>query len=266
MWNCPAFVDTLKLRPQGLPYAQDRLTRTRQSCGDRCPGYLSLLWRLSLRAWAGYFGFKRARSLMDCAAELVSNVREYPWTFRQGMNCFNFVRLRCQSDSLRNKPENLGRLAVNRPGFSEAVWIKLRGYGHGLQLSVVARFGLGRWDIADRFKDASVIEPVHPFECGEFHRRGVAPGPSAMNDLSFEQAIDRLGERTIVVIADAADRGLDPDFGQAFGVPNGDLLLRFNWSSQWPCGPVAGIRQTPRQVSSSRGFDRVPGRGVGRCS
>jgi putative transposase len=30
--------------------------------------------------------------------------------------------------------------------------------------------------------------------------------------------------------------------------------LRFNWSSQRPCGPVAGIRQTPRQVSSSRGF------------
>jgi putative transposase len=32
------------------------------------------------------------------------------------------------------------------------------------------------------------------------------------------------------------------------------VQLRFNWSSQRPCGPVAGIRQTPRRVSSSRGF------------
>jgi transposase InsO family protein len=32
------------------------------------------------------------------------------------------------------------------------------------------------------------------------------------------------------------------------------VQLRFNWSSQQPCGPVAGIRQTPRQVSSRRGF------------
>src|SRR3978361_274513 len=29
--------------------------------------------------------------------------------------------------------------------------------------------------------------------------------------------------------------------------------LRFNRSSQQSCGPTAGIRQTPRQVSSSRG-------------
>ena len=30
--------------------------------------------------------------------------------------------------------------------------------------------------------------------------------------------------------------------------------LRFKWSSQQPCGLTAGIRQTPRQVSSSQGF------------
>ena len=45
-----------------------------------------------------------------------------------------------------------------------------------------------------------------------------------MNDLGFEQAVDRLGERIIVGIADAADRWLDPRLGQTFGVSNGDVL------------------------------------------
>ena len=121
---------------------------------------------------------------------------------------------------------------MNAPGFPEAIWFKLRGYGRGLKLGIVARFGLGRWDIADRGKDASVIEPVHPFEGGEFHCSCVAPGPPAMNDLGFEQAVDRLGERIIVGIADAADRWLDPCLGQTFGVSNGDVLGGFKWSSQ----------------------------------
>ncbi len=33
--------------------------------------------------------------------------------------------------------------------------------------------------------------------------------------------------------------------------------LGFNWSSQHPCGPTAGTRQTPRQASSSRGSCEV---------
>ncbi len=68
----------------------------------------------------------------------------------------------------------------------EAIWFKLRGYGYGLKLGVVACFRLGRGDIADGFQDASVIELVHPFEGGEFYGLCVAPGPPAMNDLGFE--------------------------------------------------------------------------------
>src|SRR5271156_6638690 len=45
-----------------------------------------------------------------------------------------------------------------------------------------------------------------------------------MDHLGLEQAIDGLGERVVVAVADAADRRLDPGLDQAFGVTDRDVL------------------------------------------
>ncbi len=42
-----------------------------------------------------------------------------------------------------------------------------------------------------------MVEPVHPFECGELHGFEVAPWSPAMDDLGFVKAVDRFGERVV---------------------------------------------------------------------
>jgi len=87
----------------------------------------------------------------------------------------------------------------------EAVWIESRRQSYLLRLGVVVLFSL-RWrHIADRLEKAAVVEPVDPFERGEFHSFQRAPGSSPTNDLSLEQAIDCFGQRIVVTIANAAD-------------------------------------------------------------
>ena len=69
-----------------------------------------------------------------------------------------------------------------------------------------------------------MVEPVHPYQGREFHGFGVAPGTAPADHLGFEQTDDRLGQRIVVTVADAADRGLDASLGQALGVADRDLL------------------------------------------
>src|SRR6185437_15881660 len=45
-----------------------------------------------------------------------------------------------------------------------------------------------------------------------------------MDHFGFEETIDRLGERVVIGITDAADGGLDASFGQALGVANAHIL------------------------------------------
>ena len=54
-----------------------------------------------------------------------------------------------------------------------------------------------------------------------------------MNDLGFEEADHRFGERVVIAIADAADRGLDPGLGETLGVANADMLRP---RSEWQIG------------------------------
>ena len=67
---------------------------------------------------------------------------------------------------------------------------------HGLtgNLGIVARLGFGGRDIADGLEEAPVVEPVDRFEGGELHRLGMAPRAATADNLSLEQADDRLGE------------------------------------------------------------------------
>jgi hypothetical protein len=97
---------------------------------------------------------------------------------------------------------------------------------------VVVGFGLGGRDVADRAEQASVVVPVDPVHRGDLDRRETAPGSLAMDHLGLEQADHGFGERIVVAVADAADRGVDAGFDQALGVLDRDLLGRLQRSSQ----------------------------------
>ncbi len=45
-----------------------------------------------------------------------------------------------------------------------------------------------------------------------------------MDQLGLVEAVDGLGERVVIAVADAADRRLDAGLGQAFGVFDRDIL------------------------------------------
>jgi hypothetical protein len=67
-----------------------------------------------------------------------------------------------------------------------------------------------------------MVEPVHPFERGEFDC--LEGPPWSMDDLRIVEAVDGLSERVVVAVADAADGRLDPGFCQALGVFYGNVL------------------------------------------
>jgi hypothetical protein len=61
--------------------------------------------------------------------------------------------------------------------FPEAVWLESRHDSETFTLHIIARFGLGRRDLADQLEQAAVVEPVHPLERGEFHGSASRQGP-----------------------------------------------------------------------------------------
>ena len=59
---------------------------------------------------------------------------------------------------------------------------------HGLRhrrLLIVLRFVFGRQDVANRFEQPAMIEPVHPLEGREFHRLEMPPRTLQPNDFGF---------------------------------------------------------------------------------
>jgi hypothetical protein len=97
---------------------------------------------------------------------------------------------------------------------------------------MIARFGLGGRDVADRREEATVVVPVDPFQGGVLDRLEGALRPASVDDLCLEQAVDRLRQGVVVAVTDAADRRLDAGSGQALGVPQSQVLGGFKWSSQ----------------------------------
>ena len=77
-----------------------------------------------------------------------------------------------------------------------------------------------------------MVEPVDPFEGSELDRLEVASGAALTNHLGLVQADDGLGQGIVVGIPDAAHRRLDPGLGQALGVADRQVLVRFKESSQ----------------------------------
>jgi hypothetical protein len=85
-------------------------------------------------------------------------------------------------------------------------------------LMIIRQLELCRRDIADRREQPPVVEPVHPFERRVFDRILIPLGATLANDLGLEEPDDRLGQRIVVRVAGAANRGLDTGLGQSLGV------------------------------------------------
>src|SRR5690242_8718379 len=83
---------------------------------------------------------------------------------------------------------------LSRPGFPEAILFESSRLGLTGDLGMVARLDLGGRDVSDRPEETAVVEPVDPFEGGEFDRFEAAPGATSMDRLGFVEAIDGFGE------------------------------------------------------------------------
>ncbi len=75
----------------------------------------------------------------------------------------------------------------------------------------------------NRLEEEAVVDPVHPFERGEFHHFCVPPRATTVDYLGLELAVDGFREGIVIGIADADDGRLDPCFGQALSVVERDV-------------------------------------------
>src|SRR3954467_568276 len=101
----------------------------------------------------------------------------------------------------------------------------------------------------DRPSMPSSNPPVHPLKRGKLNRLKGPPRPASVDHLGLVEAVDRLRERIVKTVADAADRGLDARRSQALGVANRDILHPLSlWCTRPP--PWTG-RRACRACSSA---------------
>ena len=87
----------------------------------------------------------------------------------------------------------------------EAGWFESRHHSELIDLGIVVRLCFGGWNVADGLEQAAVVEPVDPFEGGHLDGFEVAPRAASMDHLGLVEAVDGLGQRVVVGIADTAD-------------------------------------------------------------
>jgi hypothetical protein len=114
------------------------------------------------------------------------------------------------------------------PGLPEAGWFESRGHGGVLDLGIVACFRLGGWNSADGSEQASIVEPVDPFQGGELDGFQVSPRAAAPDHLGLVEAVDGLGEGIVVTNPDKGFSGcgfeLIAGLKVAFGPDRVDLV------------------------------------------
>ena len=88
---------------------------------------------------------------------------------------------------------------------------------------MTVRFCLRRRDFTDRAEQTLVIEPVDPIQGRQFDVLQ-APPRAPVDHFGLLQAVDRLGERVVVGIVNAADRRFDARAGETFGIADRDGL------------------------------------------
>src|SRR5581483_2714466 len=83
---------------------------------------------------------------------------------------------------------------------------------------------LGRRQVGGRAVQPLGVPPLDPFACLQLDVCCPLPGPAALDQLRFEQAVHRLGQGVVVRITFGADRADDAGLGQSLGVANGQVL------------------------------------------
>lgn len=86
--------------------------------------------------------------------------------------------------------------------------------------TVVERLEFGRRNIAAVLVEASVVEPVHPFQRGDFHMFDCSPWPAGFDQLGLLEPVDRFGERVVVARPGGPDRGIDTNLNELVGERN----------------------------------------------
>jgi hypothetical protein len=107
---------------------------------------------------------------------------------------------------------------------------------------MVRRLEFRRWHIADRFENAAMVEPVHPFQRGELDGFNVPPRSASV--AAWECAHDLLCQWLDATVADAAP------------VPAVEFVESWTFSPPLAVGGSAhsadfeengsGVRQTPK--------------------
>ena len=93
-----------------------------------------------------------------------------------------------------------------------------------LVILIIEFFLLNRSQVADRFEQPAMVEPLHPFQQRLLHSPEMAPRAASANDLGLVQPEDRFRERIVVAVADAPDRGLDAGLGQPLRIADRQVL------------------------------------------
>lgn len=81
-----------------------------------------------------------------------------------------------------------------------------------------------RADVSDGLQQPPIVEPVDPFQRGVFDSFEGSPRASPVDQLSLVKTIDSFGQSIVIAVTDAANRRLDPGFGQALGVLDREIL------------------------------------------
>jgi hypothetical protein len=77
-------------------------------------------------------------------------------------------------------------------------------------LLVIVCLSFGRRYIAERFQQAVVVKPGHPFQRSEFDGLTRFPGSATVNQLSLVEPIDGLGQGIVIAVAFAPTDGSIP--------------------------------------------------------
>ena len=102
--------------------------------------------------------------------------------------------------------------------------VKSRCPGLSGAFGEISLFSFGWRDVADGLQQPTMIKPVYPFQRRQLNGLKRAPRPAPMNNLGLVKPVDRLGQRIVVAVANAADRGFDPCLGQTLGVFDRHIL------------------------------------------
>src|SRR5690606_17588462 len=84
--------------------------------------------------------------------------------------------------------------------------------------------GFGWRGVANGLQKPSMVEPVDPFQGGEFNRFEAVPRSAPVDYLGLVKAVDRFGESVVIGIANGADGRLNACLRQPLGILDRHVL------------------------------------------